>query len=207
MPPMNHHHSFIHSSPNPLSLLSKHPASFPILTSQTRKLAFCTGSPRALIHLQCVVLLYSSNLISPPPQTLQEHLQSPFNLLFHTGRYHAGWAVEQVPTYSLPPLQSARCTRNGAGHMSSLLLPHEPRPVHDPSRRRLRARLPQRLAPPGMQGALGKSVGAPRCPTPRLRPESNPTPQAPILGAPRPPHLCARPRSQLRSRRGPPSPP
>lgn len=62
-----HEPSFIHSSPNPLSLLSKHPTSFPILTSQTRILAFCTGSPRAPIHLQCVVLLYSSNLIPPRP--------------------------------------------------------------------------------------------------------------------------------------------
>lgn len=37
-----------------------------------------------------------------------------------------------------------------------------------------------------MQGALGKSLGTSRCPAPRLRPKSNPTPHVPIRGA-RPP--------------------
>lgn len=149
----------------------------------------------------------SVELQPDPSQTLQEHPPPPINLLFHTERYHARWAVERVSPYSLPPLRSARHTRRGAGHTSSLLLPHEPKPVPDPPGADSAPVSRERLAPPGMQGALGKRVGAPRCPAPRLRPESNPTLHAPIRGAPRPPHLCARPRSQLRSRRGPPCPP
>lgn len=76
----------------------------------------------------------------------------------------------------------------------------------------------ERLVPSGMQGALGNSAGAPRCRAARLQPESNSAPRAPIRGARPPasppasppssqPHLCAPPRSPLRSRRDLPCPP
>lgn len=79
-----------------------------------------------------------------------------------------------------------RCAKRGAGHWSSRCSPHQPRPTPGPRGADPAPVSRERLAPPGMQGALGNSVGAPRCPAPRLRPESNSTPRAPLRGA-RPP--------------------
>lgn len=192
-----HEPEFIHSSPNPL--LSKHPQKLPHSYITDKETSFLHRLSKGTPFPVCVDLRYSSNLI--PPRPSRSICSLPVESPFHKGRYHARWVVEQ------PPHQSARCARRCTGHSFSFCPPTSPGrslTVQAQTPRQCLGRGWHRRA---CRGRWARAWGQSRCPEPRLRPESNPPPHAPIRGAPRPPHLCARPRSQLRSRRGPPCPP
>lgn len=120
----------------------------------------------------------------PTPRPFMSICSPPRHLTVSLGRALSG----TMNSEQLSP--SARCAQRGADHPSPDCSPptphHEPRLIPGPRGADSALVSRERLAPPGMQGALGKSVGAPRCPVERLRPESNSAPRAPIRGV-RPP--------------------
>lgn len=182
----------IHSSPNLLSRLSNTPKVPPFLHHRQGK----EFSEQA--HQGHFISSVQSFGTAPPwspshPQTLHEHLQSPHHLTVSLGRALSG----TMNSEQLSP--SARCAQRGADHPS---LDCSPPPT-------LRARLQGEAGTAGHAGGAGQERGSTTVP-------GGAPPAGKQLGAPcthprsppaRSPHLCAPPRSPLRSRKDPPCPP
>lgn len=204
-----HHiiHSFIHSSPTHLSLLSNHPHKLPhsYITDKGR------FSGAALQRPSSPARSPSRQLHPDAPGLLRGHLQPPSSHSFNSGGLHqARRTWNRSPLNSRPPLRRPG-VHSGAQPVRPRTAPPAPRAQAGPwpSRLRLRAGLPGEAGTAGHAGGAGQERGDTTVPggvppagkqlgTPCARPRSPPA---------RPPHLCAPPRSQLRSRKDPPYPP